>query len=235
MIVNNTVQGKTWACRGPGRCGSPRGSAAYTNARRRPVAAAAEKGGREYAMTLPGILNPTGYFDPLGLSDNVGPGEMKRWREAELQHGRLSMLASIGWLVGEQPAVEANPLFNGAVSGPALRQFQQVEAEGGYFWEILVIGIGLCEVYRALYGWEAPQRTSVYFGGGSAVLREDYTPGEIGWDPLNLWPSEPEKQARRKNTEISNGRLAMIGIAGMVAQEEVDGMKILDHLFGAAA
>ncbi len=39
------------------------------------------------------------------------------------------MLAAVGYLVGELPSVEQNPLFNGSVSGTALRQFQQVEAE----------------------------------------------------------------------------------------------------------
>lgn len=35
-------------------------------------------------------------FDPLGFSDNF---DVKFLREAELKHGRVSMLAVVGWLV----------------------------------------------------------------------------------------------------------------------------------------
>ena len=40
-------------------------------------------------------------FDPLGLSDGAEPGDIKLWREAELKHGRVAMLASLGVLVAE--------------------------------------------------------------------------------------------------------------------------------------
>lgn len=40
-------------------------------------------------------------FDPLGLSDGAEPGEIKLWREAEIKHGRVAMLASLGVLVAE--------------------------------------------------------------------------------------------------------------------------------------
>merc|ERR1711881_40648 len=50
-------------------------------------------------QTLPGIIAPTGFFDPAGLSDGVSPSELKRYREAELTHGRVAMLASLGFLV----------------------------------------------------------------------------------------------------------------------------------------
>merc|ERR1711988_342403 len=91
------------------------------------------KSGFEYAQDLSGITAPLGFWDPASFCANTSPDEVKRFREAELTHGRVAMLAAIGYLVGELPAVENNPLFNGAVSGPALRQFQQVEAEGGFF------------------------------------------------------------------------------------------------------
>lgn len=40
-------------------------------------------------------------FDPLGLSDGAAPGDIKRWREAEIKHGRVAMLASLGVIVAE--------------------------------------------------------------------------------------------------------------------------------------
>lgn len=46
------------------------------------------------ANDLPGVLPPTGFFDPIRLSANVSEETLKRWREAEIKHGRVSMLVS---------------------------------------------------------------------------------------------------------------------------------------------
>jgi hypothetical protein len=181
------------------------------------------KSGFDYAQELPGITAPLGFWDPASFCENTSPAEVKRYREAELTHGRVAMLASIGYLVGELPAVENNPLFNGAVSGPALRQFQQVEAEGGFFWEILVLVIAITEGYRISYGWKNPKE-------GGSQLEDDYIPGDLGFDPLGLAPTDPEELKALKTKELNNGRLAMFAIAGFVAQEEIDGKKILEHL-----
>ena len=46
---------------------------------------------------------------------------MKRWREAELTHGRVCMLAAVGFVVGEN--LEDIPLFfnfDGAITGMPL-------------------------------------------------------------------------------------------------------------------
>ena len=43
-------------------------------------------------------------------------------------------------------------------------------------------------------------------------------PGEIGFDPLGLTPTDPKEKYDLQTKELNNGRLAMIGIAGFVAQ-----------------
>merc|ERR1712232_617632 len=61
----------------------------------------------EPCFGLPGAIAPTGFFDPLGFAqDGIGLNEIKRNREAEVMHGRVAMVASVGYLAGE------------AVSGP---------------------------------------------------------------------------------------------------------------------
>ena len=75
---------------------------------------------RADARSLNGITAPTGFFDPLGIS-NAPVEQVKRYREAELTHGRVSMLAAVGFLVGE--AVKDKSLFynwDGGIQGVCL-------------------------------------------------------------------------------------------------------------------
>ena len=48
----------------------------------------------EFMADLPGISAPLGFFDPLNLSGNCKSiSSVKLLREAELMHGRVSMMA----------------------------------------------------------------------------------------------------------------------------------------------
>ena len=40
-------------------------------------------------------------FDPLNMSEGANPKDIKKWREAEIKHGRVAMLAALGVLVAE--------------------------------------------------------------------------------------------------------------------------------------
>jgi hypothetical protein len=44
---------------------------------------------------IPGQLAPLGFFDPLGLSSQIDQKDFNRWRESELKHGRLAMMATL--------------------------------------------------------------------------------------------------------------------------------------------
>jgi light-harvesting complex I chlorophyll a/b binding protein 1 len=47
----------------------------------------------------PGVVSPTGYWDPLGLSTSEQLFDY--YREVELKHGRVAQLAVIGFVVPE--------------------------------------------------------------------------------------------------------------------------------------
>jgi len=180
---------------------------------------------RDYAMTLPGITEPfPDMFDPANLLETATVSDVRRWREAELTHGRVAMLAALGFVIGEQ--LEDFPLFynfDGRISGPAINQFQQV---GAGFWEPLVLVIGICEAYRVALGWETPK------GQGFNNLKDDYAMGELGFDPFNYLNGKSEEEIfELKTKELNNGRLAMIAIAGFVTQEFVNNTEIFVHLF----
>jgi Chlorophyll A-B binding protein len=150
---------------------------------------------------LPGALPPVGVWDPLGLSDKADEATLKRYREAEITHGRVAMLATVGFLVGEK--VEGSSfLFDAQVSGPAITHLSQVPTG---FWIILTIAIGAAEQYRASVGWVEPEKIPVDQPG---KLRQEYTPGDIGFDPLGLKPTDPEALFTMQNKELQNGRLA---------------------------
>ena len=83
------------------------------------------------------------------------------------------------------------------------------------------------EQRRAEIGWVNPSDVPVAQPG---LLRDDYSPGDIGFDPLGLKPSDPEELKVLATKELQNGRLAMLAAAGFLAQELSDGKGILEHL-----
>ena len=177
------------------------------------------------ADELPGALPPVGFFDPLGFAEKADENTMKRYREAELTHGRVAMLASVGFLVGEK--VEGSSfLFDSQITGPAITHLAQVPVG---FWVALTVAIGAAETRRAEIGWIEPENVPVDQPG---LLRAEYTPGDIGFDPLGLKPSDPEELKIMQTKELQNGRLAMLAAAGFMAQELVDGKGIIEHFQG---
>ena len=59
------------------------------------------------------------------------------------------------------------------------------------------------------------------------ALRPDYIPGDLGFDPLGMRPTDEAGLLEMKNKELNNGRLAMIALGGIVAQEVASGQELL--------
>jgi len=133
------------------------------------------------------------------------------------------MLATLGFLAGE--AVEGKSfLWDASVSGPAITHLEQVPT---VFWCLLIIGIGAAEQKRAVIGWKDPADVPFDKPG---QLRDGYTPGDLGFDPLGLMPTDPEEFEIMQTKELQNGRLAMLAAAGFMAQELANGKGILENL-----
>jgi hypothetical protein len=47
------------------------------------------------------VSGPLGYFDPLSLCP-TNERDFKKFRESELKHGRLAMIAVLGVLIGKR-------------------------------------------------------------------------------------------------------------------------------------
>ena len=139
-------------------------------------------------------------FDPLYFSDYL---DIKWLREAELKHGRICMLASLGYIMQEFYSLPAYPGY----SPNPVEAFSSVPTEG--LLQIVVF-MGWLEVVAN----KGKYTMMNMFEDGRA-------PGDLGFDPLNLKPKEPAALLAMQNKELNNGRLAMIGVAGMTAQELV--------------
>jgi len=167
---------------------------------------------------LPGVVAPTGFFDPIGFSRaGITLNEVKRNREAEVMHGRVAMLACVGYLAGE-----AIPGPFG-MEGPANDQLQQMPLPA---FVLLTVGIAAAELRRAQIGWVEPD-----LGSWTTTLwklRDNYYPGDVGFDPLGLKPTDPTAFKNMQTRELQNGRLAMIGAAGMISQELVNHRSIFE-------
>jgi light-harvesting complex I chlorophyll a/b binding protein 1 len=61
-------------------------------------------------------------------------------------------------------------------------------------------------------------------------VRTDVVNGDLGFDPLSLKPDDEDKFAELQNKELNNGLLAMIGVAGAIVQELVNGNGIFENL-----
>merc|ERR1719230_2027835 len=161
----------------------------------------------------PGVTAPIGFFDPLDCAGQVTEGRKRFYREVELKHGRVAMLASVGFLVGEN----FHPLFGGNVDVPSYLAFQQTPLQT--FWPAVLFAIAIPEVF-SVFKFQSP------FEGEKWALRTDSEPGDLGFDPMGLKPSAEAELKEMQTKELNNGRLAMIGIAGMVGQELASGAKL---------
>jgi hypothetical protein len=178
-----------------------------------------------FAKTLPGITAPLGFFDPAGFcspdgasNEKVTEGKVRFYREVELKHGRVAMLAALGFPIAEQ----FHPLF-ATDDAPSFSAFQQTPLQT--FWPAVVLVIAIAEVF-SVFTFQNP---ASYVDGKPAqpwTMRLDHQPGDLGFDPLGLKPTNPAELAEMQTKELNNGRLAMLAIAGMVAQEGVTGAKL---------
>ena len=164
----------------------------------------------KFMAGLPGALPPMGNFDPAGFTEGKSVAELKMLREAEVTHGRVSMLASLGFLVQEK----FHPLFS-ADGGPAIDQIPQLPV---WLWVVMGGGIAAAEAFRISVAFRELDGEKLK---AETALRPGYTPGDLGFDPLGLAPEDPAEFAEMQEKELAHARLGMIAAAGFLAQEAV--------------
>jgi len=153
-----------------------------------------------------GSTKQLGYFDPLGFTNNKKQHELVKLREAELKHGRWGMISSV-----------AIPVTELVTHKPAIHSLDEANIN---IITAFVTLVGAAEFRSMLLGWENPfTNSSNYF-----LMKSDYQSGDLGF---NIKKSFLEKdEAFMLDAELNNGRLAMIGSLGMMAQELVSNQPI---------
>lgn len=143
-----------------------------------------------------------GQFDPLGFGRNCPPEQMQWYRAAELKHGRICMLAALGQFVQSYGIHWNDPsgVFDNPTPWAAMQQVYEQRP------------LAFVQIFLAIFAAEVWTNK-----------QQELTPngGDLGWDPLGLRPSEPEAWEKAQLRELKNGRLAMLGVAGMIAQESI--------------
>jgi hypothetical protein len=151
-----------------------------------------------------GATKPLGFFDPLGFTKNKNDAEIVKLREAEVKHGRWGMISAL-----------AIPVTESITHKQAIHILDDAN--------ILTIAgftgvVAAAEFRSMLLGWENPfTNSSNYF-----LMKSDYQPGYLGLKASFVGSEKPFMF----DAEINNGRLAMIGSLGMIAQELVSNKPI---------
>merc|ERR1712139_650563 len=149
-----------------------------------------------------GVQEPVGFWDPLGLSADGDLATFKRRRTAEIKHGRVCMIACIGYIVPEyfkRPGYVSPALGIKFADVPnGLAALSKVPATG---WMQIVAFAGITE---GSWGFDKTSGT-----------------GDYGWKVITS--DDPEVKTKKLAAEIANGRLAMVAIIGMFFQDGLTG------------
>jgi len=175
-----------------------------------PAAARTEN---KYANEI-GTQAPLGFFDPLGVLSSENDMQFQWWREAEIKHGRISMLAVVGYITTYAgyriPGCEDIP-FGFEVFDKGFWPTGSLAATNLY-WTFSTILILETAIMKDAY--DMAEHPGDYRNGV----------GKGRWD----FRSEEYKIDQRAK-ELNNGRAAMMGMFGIAVHES---MGNIDEILG---
>jgi hypothetical protein len=185
--------------------------------------------------TMAPKLNPiVGYWNPLSLGETSlgstydAEAAIGFLRHAEIKHGRVAMAAFVGF------CVQSNVCFPWDIANGIPYSTIQAAGSPPAQWDAVPTAgkLQILLVIAALELWGEGSTTLAscgekhYMKGGKPgfyptfdLFRENVHPLPLNlWDPLGFTKKlTPERKEKALLAEVNNGRLAMIGIMGMVS------------------
>jgi len=153
-----------------------------------------------------GVQAPVGFWDPMGLAQDGDAENFKRRRASEIKHGRIAMLATMGYITPELGIKMPGELTAGLDFGSIPNGLQ-------------AIGVVPTAGWLQIFAYCA----YVEFSGmkSNGVMGTAGTPGDFSFKVLTS--NDPEGLKKKLNAELANGRLAMMAIIGMFYQDGLTG------------
>ena len=168
-------------------------------------------------------------FDPLnlGTDDTFVP-----FREAEIKHGRLAMLAAVAWPLQEI----LHPIFVDLLRSSGVSARDALVATDGFSPSLLNGGLTQLEVaptlMLAIFMASVLEFKDVKQREAQGLAFNEYDktklPGDLRFDPLRISRDLPrEQKVEFLEKELLNGRLAMIAVTCYVLEEVLFGMPVV--------
>jgi len=158
-----------------------------------------------------GVQQPLGYWDPLGLVADGDQAKFDRLRYVEIKHGRISMLAVVGYLVTEAGIRLPGDIdYSGTSFASIPSGFAALSAMPLKGLTQIIVFIGFLELF-----------VMKDITGGEFV--GDFRNGalDFGWDTFN-----EETKLKKRAIELNQGRAAQMGILALMVHEQL-GVSIL--------
>ena len=158
-------------------------------------------------LTALQLQMPLGAFDPLKVMDDADQGKFDTWREIEIKHGRVAMLAVTGYLT-----TYAGVRFPGAEdvpSGFAAVGWLCTTEQGRMILPQMMLFFFLAEMINR----DASEVTGV-----TPAFPGDYRNGwiDFGWGKF-----DEKTKTRKRAIELNHGRAAQMGILGLMVHENM--------------
>ena len=161
---------------------------------------------------LDGSLAGDRGFDPFNFASDEN--SLQWQRRAEIKHGRLAMLAAVGWPIAELAHKSIASVFD----------LPTMLASGDRVPSVL--NDGLEHAAFPLF-WIATIAAAAFFEIEETVHEERYTkinPADISFNPFS------QNMRYMEEGELFNGRLAMLAITGFAIQESFLNSAVVDQI-----